>query len=339
MQIGVIGAGAIGGTLAALLNRSGHDVSITARGASLKTIRETGLHLDGAWGKHSAGVKAAETLTETPDLAFLCTKAHDAAIAIQQNAHHLRNTTVVIVQNGLDGLAEASRLLPNSECVGALALFAASYRSPGRFQVTTAANTYLGAGNGAAPTAATRAARILHTAMPACAVSNFVGCQWTKLIINQINAMPAITGLSVQETIANRQLRHIITHSMQEAVRIGYGNGVRYGRIQGLNNTLLRWISGVPPFLAQSVPLLIKRRLGPTPNPGSTLQSIRRGQRTEIDYLNGTIVDRARLIGSDAPINRIVTELVHEVEKTRAFFSVADVTDRVAAAHTKGKHE
>lgn len=337
MHIGVIGAGAIGGTLAALLQRAGHEVTITARGEALAMIHHNGLQLEGAWGTSHAQVRAVDRLTETPDLAFICTKAHDAPEAIADNKDQLSNTTVVVVQNGLDGLKHASTLLPNSECIGALALFAASYLAPGHVRVTTAANTYLGAGNGAAPATATRVAKVLNDVVPAYAVENFTGCQWTKLMVNQINAMPAITGLSVQATIANRQLRLIITASLQEAVRIGYRHGVHYGSIQGLNNTLLSFVATAPTLVAQSVPLLIKRRLGPTPNPGSTLQSIRRGQRTEIDYLNGAIVARAEDLGADAPINRALTQMVHEVETTGAFFTVAAVTERISAARAKAQ--
>ena len=54
MRIGVLGAGAVGGTLAALLARAGHDVEVTARGAHLEAIRRDGIRLDGGWGEHTA---------------------------------------------------------------------------------------------------------------------------------------------------------------------------------------------------------------------------------------------------------------------------------------------
>ena len=63
-------------------------------------------------------------------------------------------------------------------------------------------------------------------AMPSFAVDNFTGCQWTKLMVNQVNAMPAITGLSAQQTLGDRRLRPIITASLQEAVRVGIARGV-----------------------------------------------------------------------------------------------------------------
>lgn len=329
MRIGVIGTGAIGGTIAALLDRAGHEVSVTARGEQLAAIRTGGLRLDGGWGEHTARLSAATTLHEQPELAFLCTKAQDAEAAILANEGAISGVPLVVVQNGLAGLGRAQELLPGSECVGALALYAASFLSPGRITVTTTANTYLGAGSGPAPAAAVEAARILGGAMPSFAVPNFTGCQWTKLIVNQINAMPAITGLSAQETLGDRRLRPVITASMQEATRIGLAAGVHYGSIQGLNHTILRFLASAPGRAAEAVPALMRRRMGATPNPGSTLQSIRRGQLSEIDYLNGAVVAEAQRIGREAPINAALTALVHEVERTHAFLTPESVAERM----------
>lgn len=329
MRIGVIGAGAIGGTIATLLDRVGHLVEVTARGEQLAAIRESGLRLDGGWGTHTARIPAAETLQAVPELAFVCTKAQDAPAAIRANAARLDGITVVIVQNGLAGLREAEQQLPSSACVGGLALYAASFLSPGHVSVTTTANTYLGAGDGPPPAAAVEAARILDAAMPAFAIDNFTGAQWTKLIVNQINALPAITGLSAQEVLGDRRLRPVMTASLQEATRVGYARGIRYGSIQGLDDRLLRVVAHAPRWAAQAVPLLMKRRMGSTPNPGSTLQSIRRGQLTEIDYLNGAVVDEARTAGIEAPINAAITALVHEVERTHTFLAPDDVAARM----------
>ena len=66
VRIGVVGAGAIGGTFAALLDRAGHEVVVTARGDHLDAIRERGLQLRGAWGDHLARIGAAQALPEPP---------------------------------------------------------------------------------------------------------------------------------------------------------------------------------------------------------------------------------------------------------------------------------
>ena len=62
MRIGIIGAGAIGGTFAALLDAAGHEVVVTARGDHLDAIRTHGLRLEGAYGSHVARVGAAQIL-------------------------------------------------------------------------------------------------------------------------------------------------------------------------------------------------------------------------------------------------------------------------------------
>lgn len=327
MRIGVIGTGAIGGTIAALLDRAGHDVVVTARGDQRVAIAEHGIRLAGAWGTHTARVDAVERLTARPELVFVCTKAQDAAAAIAENLDSLTGTTVVVVQNGLTGLDEAAAMLPRSECVGALALYAASYSAPGEVTVTAGAKTYIGAGSGPPQPATLRVAAFLDSVMPTSATANFVGCQWTKLIVNQVNAMPAITGLSVQATIADPALRRIITAGMREAVRVGFAGGVRFGNLQGLSNSILRLLAPAPLSLGQALPLRMARRMGAVPNPGSTLQSIRRGQPTEIDYLNGAVVDAALALGRTAPINAGLVRLVHDVEK-RGTFTAPDAVVR-----------
>lgn len=329
MRVGVIGTGAIGGTIAGLLDRGGHQVAVTARGAQLEAIRRHGLHLSGAWGDHTARLEASEHLMHQPELAFVCTKAQDAAAAITAHRALLEEIPVVIVQNGLTGLDEAALLLPHSECVGALALYAASYLSPGQVTVTTAGSTYIGRGDGEPGVPAIFAAETLAQVMPATATANFTGCQWTKLIVNQVNAMPAITGLSAQETLGHAVLLPIIAGSMREAVRTGFASGVRYGSIQGLSNGLLRAFAAAPARLGQALPRLIGRRMGATPNPGSTLQSLRRGQATEIDYLNGAVVAAAARAGLAAPINAALVDLVHEVERTGAFVDARQVAERM----------
>ncbi|RFA11902.1 2-dehydropantoate 2-reductase [Subtercola boreus] len=329
MQIAVVGGGAIGGTIAALLDRAGHSVELTARGEHLAAIRESGIRLTGGWGTHVAPVQANERLTVAPELAFVCTKAQDARSAILSNADVLRGRSVVIVQNGLEALDTARTALPDAEWTGALALYAASYLAAGEISVTTTGVTYLGSGDGEPSPAALAATATLSAVMPAEAIANFTGAQWSKLIVNQVNAMPAITGLSVQETIEHPELRRIITRSMQEAVRTGFARGTHYGRVQGLSQALLRAFALAPVRLAEQLPLRMRARMGSTPNPGSTLQSIRRGQPTEIDYLNGAVVAEATSAGRTAPVNAALVDLVHEVERTGDFLTPAAVTRAV----------
>src|SRR5215216_4737207 len=104
MRIAVLGAGAVGGTLAALLARAGHELEVTARGEHLDAIRSAGLQLDGGWGSYRASVAAGPELATVPDLAILATKAQDAAGALAGSAAVLEAVPLLVVQNGLGGL-------------------------------------------------------------------------------------------------------------------------------------------------------------------------------------------------------------------------------------------
>ena len=328
MRIAVIGAGALGGTFATLLSLAGHDVTVTARGAGLAAIRERGIRLEGGFGRAAAHPAAVERLVETPQLALICTKAQDAEAAIGDNAAMLDGAVVIVIQNGLDGVDTARRLLPSSDCFGALSIIAANYTEPGLVTVTTAAPTYLGRGAGPADDDTRRWESVLAAAAPTLAIDNFVGAQWTKLVVNMLNALPAITGLSVQAVVADRGLRLLMTLSMRETVRVGMRRGIRFGSLQALGDGRLRIFSLLPAWAGQVLPRMMGARMGSVPNLGSTLQSITRGQRTEVDYLNGAVVREAVVAGVRAPVNNRLTALVHEVEERGSFFTPAEVLER-----------
>jgi 2-dehydropantoate 2-reductase len=324
VRIGVVGAGAVGGTLAALLDRAGHEVVVTARGEALEVIREHGLHLEGAWGRHTARVAASEVLTEPVDLLVVAVKAPDLADALAAD-RAAATRDVLVIRNGLGTIRDTRAVLGDGPAVvGGLALYAASITAPGRVTVTASAPLYLGGSPAAVPVAA-----VLADALPTHVVEPFESAEWTKLVVNQVNALPAITGLSVQETIADPVLRDVLTRSIRETIGIARARGIRFEPLQGLSDGLLRVVALVPEPLAEVLPRLMARRMGSVPNPGSTLQSIRRGRPTEVDWLNGAVVAAAVEIGRAAPVNAALTEMVHMVERDGRFLRPTEVARRV----------
>ncbi|MCR8671171.1 ketopantoate reductase family protein [Agrococcus sp. HG114] len=312
-RVAVIGAGAIGGTMAALLHAAGHDVTVTARGEHLAAIRAHGLRLRGGFGALTAPVVALERLEEAPDVAILAVKATGAAAAIEQNRAALDAVPLLVAQNGLYGEREAARLLGHDRVAGALSLIAANSLEPGVVTVTAPSATVVGGAE------AERFAALLGEVMPVERTPDLEGAQWTKLLINMVNAIPAIVGHSVQDVIRDPGLRRVMVASMRECARTGLASGVRWQPMQGLTPALVRLVAWAPSRIAQQVPLRIRGRLGDVPNLGSTQQSIRRGQPTEVDRINGAVVEAAARVGREAPVNAALVELVHEVERTGRF--------------------
>ena len=312
-RIAVIGAGAIGGTIAARLDAVGHDVTVTARGENLAAIREHGLRIQGGFGTHTARVTALEVLEEAPDVAILAVKATGAVAALEANRAALEGVPLLVVQNGLGGDRAAARLLGHERVAGGLALMAANSLEPGIVTVTAAGDTIVGGPEGE------RFAALLDEALPTSLTASIEGAQWTKLLINMVNAIPAIVGHSVQDVIRDPGLRRVMLASMRETARTGLAAGVRFQPLQGLTPLMVRVVAFAPRVIAQQIPLRIRERLGDVPNLGSTQQSIRRGQPTEVDAINGAVVAEAARIGRPAPVNAALVELVHEVERTGEF--------------------
>ena len=327
MRVAVLGAGAVGGTLAALLARAGHEVEVTARGEHLEAIRRDGLRLTGGYGEYTAHVGIGVT---HPELAILATKAQDAAGALRDDAAALEGVPVVVVQNGLGGLRVAHEVLPRSPLIGGLALMAASYVSPGVVTVTGGNPLILGAGPGCSADTLESVAAVLRDAIEVEVTPDIEGAQWTKLVINHVNALPAITGLSVQDVVDDPRLLRVMTASMRETVRVAKRIGVHFGTVQGVSGGILNLIGVAPLWLGAAFPRLLRRRMGDVPNPASTLQSIRRGRLTEIDFLNGAVAAAAADHGLAAPINAALVAMVHEVEQSGRFLTADEVVARVS---------
>src|ERR1700738_848932 len=101
----VVGAGAIGGLIAASLARAGHEVSVLARGKTLAAGREHGLRtLDGAGRTSAVAVRASDEADElgAQDFVVIALKAHALpAVAASLRPLVVEHTAVVSAMNGL----------------------------------------------------------------------------------------------------------------------------------------------------------------------------------------------------------------------------------------------
>src|SRR5262245_11315407 len=104
MRFAVVGAGAIGAFVGAMLARSGEDVTLIARGPHLRAIQEHGVRVRGAIGDFEVRIPAIEDVESAGmvDVVLLTLKAH----SLGEMAPRLRSitgqeTTIVSTQNGI----------------------------------------------------------------------------------------------------------------------------------------------------------------------------------------------------------------------------------------------
>jgi 2-dehydropantoate 2-reductase len=330
MRIAIIGAGAIGNVIGGLLAKAGEDVTIIGRRPHVDAVNRNGLRIHGAVGTMQVRVRAVERLDFVPDLALLTMKTQGVAAAAREIHPYVVGVPVVTMQNGVRSDELVAEVLGKEDVLSCVVLLGATFLEPGSVTYTTQGVLVLGAPFGPIDERTRSVAAILDKAVPTHLSANIAGAHWTKLIINENNALPAVTGLSIQEVNRRPPLRKLSVLLMKEAAATIAAAGIKLASLPRLPKAALRTTLSLPLPVASGLLRLLSRSLGKGPALGSTLQSVRRGEKTEIDYLNGEIVVLGKQTGRPTPYNAAVVELVHQVEATGTFLTTKEVTAAVS---------
>lgn len=329
--VAVLGAGAVGCVVGARLAKAGVDVTLVARAAHAKTLREKGLTLTTGGASAVHPIRVADRLDFAPGLLILAVKTQDLRSACEDAKPWAGDATVVTLQNGLRAEEIAAEALGAERIVGGVVLFDAVFLEPG--QVTLNRDGMLLVGSPTGNTAeARRVAGLLSRGIATRVVANLRACRWTKLLVNLNNAIPAATGLPVQAAYAEPGVPALAVRMMREGLAVAGAAREAVASIPWASVPLIRALWLLPVGIASRILVRKARRLlRDVPALGSTLQSIRRGRLTEIDYLNGEIVGLGWKLGVPTPVNAALVAAVHEVEATGRFLSPAELLRRAPA--------
>jgi 2-dehydropantoate 2-reductase len=334
-RIAVIGAGAIGCTLGALLSRAGQDVTLIGRRKQVAAIRAGGLHIDGALGKFIVQVPVVEQLDVRPDLALLAVKIQDVLPAVQTNLPFLTDVPLVTLQNGVRSDDLVAGLLPSHQIVSAVISIIATYLSPGSVTIISPGSLVIGYPFATSDQILSKVAEILNQARPTHISANIRGAHWLKLLVNVNNALPAITNFTLQEVYVDPYLSQLVIRLIREGLAVVARAGIKLESLPDVSISLIRLLGRLPIKLAARLAAAKVRRTASTaPVLGSTLQSLRRHRSTEIEYLNGEIVRLGAEVGVPTPLNAIMVEMVRHVERHGRFYGVSAIRETIA----HGKH-
>lgn len=305
MKICVVGAGAIGGLLAAKLSHAGEDVSVIARGAHLASIKSNGLTLWEDGKEIVAPVRASDRMAEVgeQDLIILGMKAHQvAAVVCDLPAIMGARTSVLTAQNGIPwwyffkhgGPYEGTRLqsvdpggviadhLPIERVIASIVYPAAEIERPGVIRHIEGNRFSLAEIDG------TKTERVLHISetltragFKAPVVSDIRGEIWTKLWGNaSFNPISALTHATLEDICKFALTRTLATDMMKEVRAIGEALGIRF-RIP-----LEKRIAGTEAVGAHKT---------------SMLQDIEAGRTIEADALLGSVIELGGIVDVATP--------------------------------------
>jgi len=325
-QIAIIGAGAIGSLLGGVLARNQEDVTLIGNKAHVEAINKNGLMVDGAAGKFTVNLKAAERLDFHPDIVFISVKTQDVQKVCNEIQPFVKDVPVVMMQNGIISAEIAAPFFKKENIISCILLLNAQFLKPGSVTYINKSPIVIGQAFSRNGERIREIQSILNKMARTEISDNILGAQWAKLFINAMgNGLDGMTGLSVGEYIKYPGLLRIGILILKEALRLVDESGIRLETLPSYPMHFFTLIIRTPTPIATRLLKQIIRFKGDKDIITSTLQSLRKGKKTEIDYLNGEFVRLGRQTGIPAPFNSKVVELIHEIERTQKFHSPEDL--------------
>jgi len=293
-MIQIMGAGALGSLLGALIQLSGYDVVFVARGKQLEALKKK-LTVSGLI-ETELKVKAVEKPTDA-ELTFFTVKAYDTEGA----ARALSKTDPGIVCSVQNGLGVEYVLKKYVErVVRGVTSYGANLRDFGHV-------VYAGEGCIYLPNnpLGREVRRILaHAKLNLELVENIEFRIWAKVVLNSaINPLTAICRVRNGRIVENEYIWNLASKIAKEGEELMKRLGYEFDAISEVR----------------------KVAMATAKNRSSMLQDIEKGKRTEIDYINGVLIEKCRELGLNCCANEFVYKIIKGLEN-ELFSSSADLS-------------
>ena len=314
----IAGAGAIGSVIGGKLHAAGRRVTMLGRREHMDAIARDGLKISGLLGDQLVrGIEVADDPTRLRGRfsTILCTvKPYDTAQIADAISDRLdEDGLVASLQNGLGNIETLARRFSLERVIGGRVIFGAEVTRPGATHVTVFADPiaigpdpiqHRGMSAALEHRAHHLAAILTAAGVPTVAVADIMPVIWSKFIYNvALNPLGALFEMTYGELAAEPELAAIMNDVIEEAFSVASALGVRLP------------FADAASYREHFYGRLIPSTAGHRP---TMLFDLRNRGRTDIDSLNGSIVELADRLGIDAPVNRRLTRMIHAAEQRRA---------------------
>jgi 2-dehydropantoate 2-reductase len=292
MRIGVVGAGGVGGLIAGLLARAGHDVALVVRGAALEAIRTRGLHVDSPLGVFTANVAAGAIEEMAPvDALLLAVKAWQVKDVAATLGPMLTSESIVVpLQNGVDAPDQCADAVGAHRAFGGICHVLSWLEAPGSVKhIGDGIRVTLGAWLTPVDARVEALAKALDGAgIQARIASDFAAALWDKfLFIASFGGVGAVTrsGAGAMRTIP--QTRALLESAFNEVFALAVAKGVAMR----------------PDTVAKALALIDSI-------PGDAIASLQRdivaGRPSELDALSGAVVRIGAELAVPVPVHTML---------------------------------
>lgn len=332
MRILVIGSGAIGGVTAGILAKKGFDIDIACKNHDIADHLNTdGLIFKIKNRRYIHFVSAYAGVEETPgnyDYVLHTTKSFDIEEPTKAVLSKLSPTGLIV--SFQDGYCETkmARIIGTDRVVGAVIGWGATMNETGIAHMTSQGEMLIGKLDGSDDPRLDNLAFILSSIAPTIAVKNINEHIYSKLVINScVTTLGAISGLKIGALITDENMRNLFIRIILEAISLAEAMNFEIPDFAGKIN-YYRLVKGTTPyhrFRRHALIRIIGFKYRKVKSSG--LQSLERGEKTEIDYMNGYLVNKGKELGIDLPVNQRLVEMIHEIEAGTRKISPANMQD------------
>lgn len=305
----IAGAGSIGCFVGGLLAVAGRDVRLLARPRIVDDIAANGLRLSCHSGEHwhlsAARVHASADTSVMQDagIVVVAVKSGDTAAIGQQIAAYAPADAVIIsLQNGVGNVAVLQQACPGHRVLGGMVPFNVVTRDDGSVHRATSGALVI------ARDAEDTAGQLAVPGLPVRATDDIAGVQWGKLLVNLFNALNALSDLPLHTQLQQRDWRLLFADQMAEGLAVLRAAGIKPVAATPMPPWLTPHLLRLPNALFS---IVLERVMKIDINARSSMWGdLTRGRPTEIDYLQGVVVELANRCGRTAPLSgRIITHV------------------------------
>jgi 2-dehydropantoate 2-reductase len=325
MKAAVIGIGAIGTIIAASFAKNGHPIHTACREKPVfEAIKNRGLKITGVSGDYIVKdnifpVLTIEELPDDLDLAIIITKLNHAEDAINRVESKLsEKASLMIMSNGMLEEKLQERFKPN-QLLSCIISFAATRIGPAESEKTSKGEIVIGRINGEKQEIDDKLITILSNIEPTSWSDNILDVKFTKLLINtNTSSFGMISGMTLGQKLERKGSRLAFLAVLTEGIKIAQAKGINLQRLNQIRfETLALTKKELKGFsLKHQKKQLIMKIVGRKYKNlyTSSLVSLSEGEKTEVDYLNGYLVEQGEKYNIDTPLNKFIVDLVHKIE-------------------------
>lgn len=336
MKIAVLGCGAIGSCFLGYLKKEGLFVKGLVRSYQRESFLKDGLIIEGCRGNYVINNLWVDThLDENVSLVIASTKINQLQEAIEENYSHIKEATIITTQNGIGAEEILSQYFPAQKIISGIVMFGATFYPPNKVVHNFEGELILGNIFGKTLENREKIENVLKKAFPVYFYENIKGAKYLKVFINLNNSIPACLGVSMQEAFADLEVAEVAIKLLKEAYRVVKESGITLESFPNYPKERVESLVNMPEEEAAKIFSQIMQKLSKEPLYGSILQSIKRGRRSEIDYINGAIVSLAKKNNLSAPLNKKIVEMVHRIEEGATYYTKEDFLKEFLSAYAK----